>query len=1281
MKTKFSTLIFVLFCLSSIGYAQTGIGNYSAVDGGFENHTTDLKTLSTTAVNTLWTTNTGSTITRTVSSTGGRSGPKYVTLGPNGSGTAKNFYSPQMVGAFAPSSVYQIQFYYKSTSTTSLDVSTVDLYVDNTLTTIGTKQSIPAGITGSKSSWTKVAVAITTTASPTATTYGVVGLTIDVAGTSAAAVFSADIDDFIVYQADTPDIIAPNSPEAITAIGAGNGGANVSWGAANGGVDGGGYLVVRYATSTPSTTDDPNQNGIYKVSNTIGAGEVRYTGISTTFLDSGLTPGTNYYYKVYTVDKAFNYSNESTSPASQSASIAITGSFSPFAVALGSASTHQTITVVGADLTDVITVTAPTGFEVSTNETDYSSSKTVGTAGNSSSTLYLRIAAATAIGSYGSAGVSFVSGIATNSVACSGSVTANPILTTSELASFGSKCINTSSTANSFTITGVNLTTANVTVGPATGFTFSADGTTYSSSLSLLQSGGAYSKLIYVKFSPTSVQTFGSIPVEGGGVASSIGVTTTATAINTAVTAANGASNTVGTLIANISGTYTIGCSAITAYGIEYSATSGFANGAGTKAAGAGGATFTASISGLSPGTLYYYKVYATDGTETVYSSQSSFKTKFYEANSTGSFVYTPTGPLSSKPITVYYRIPAGDVTTMPILMSFHGDERNASDYRDYWTSMANANGFMVFAPEFKEADYPGGDGYQMGNVYVNGDSPSTGTLNPANQWTFSIIDPLFESIKTEVSGTQLTFKAWGHSGGAQFLQRFNLYMPNSKLDVSVCSNSGWYTVPDISVGFPYGTKNSELSNSSLAIPFSKKLIVHLGLNDTDPDSSGLRHNTTVDNQQGLNRLARGRYFFNTSQTISKALNYTYNWQRQEVAGVGHDPQAMANNALTLLFQTTTTAITYTNLDGGFEGHATGNIQGGSSSAVNLSATTWSASTTPIGSITRTISGTGGRTGPQYASFGSLSTAAKSFYTPRMAGAFASNTKYQIQFWYKPTTTTATLTSSSIDLYVDNASATAAPASVGTKQTVAAGLTTTATDWTKVALQLTTNGTAAGSYGVAAISFTTAATATNFTASFDDFVIYAGDLDTIAPSAPSAVVVSGVSGGANVSWSAASGGVDGGGYLVVRYATSSPSASDDPNQNGIYAKGNIIGAGEVRYIGTSNSFTDSGLSPDVDYYYKVYTVDKAFNYSNESQSAAVQSVATTYYYKGTGLLTDLSSWGLNTNGSGNTPTDFISDSQVFEIRNTSSVALDGLWTVSGTGSKVRIGNTTHQQLH
>lgn len=281
--------------------------------------------------------------------------------------------------------------------------------------------------------------------------------------------------------------------------------------------------------------------------------------------------------------------------------------------------------------------------------------------------------------------------------------------------------------------------------------------------------------------------------------------------------------------------------------------------------------------------------------------------------NTTGSFTFIPNAPLNTKPVEIFYHIPAGNVATMPILMSFHGVERNGSDYRNYWIAMANANGFMVFAPEFSEANYPTGDSYQSANIFDDGDNPSPSTYNPNNEWTFSIIDPLFESIKTAVSGTQQVYNAWGHSAGAQFLHRFVMYLPNSKLDVAVCSNAGWYTVPEFSVNFPYGLNNSQLSNATLISAFSKKLIVHLGLNDTDPNAPALRRNSIVDNQQGTHRLVRGRYFFNTSTTTATNMSVPFRWEKHEVAGISHNAQLMANNALQYVLQSSLSTTSFLN--------------------------------------------------------------------------------------------------------------------------------------------------------------------------------------------------------------------------------------------------------------------------------------------------------------------------------------------------------------------------------
>ncbi|MEI2748114.1 MAG: hypothetical protein V9E88_05080 [Ferruginibacter sp.] len=60
-----------------------------------------------------------------------------------------------------------------------------------------------------------------------------------------------------------------------------------------------------------------------------------------------------------------------------------------------------------------------------------------------------------------------------------------PVLTANTLTAFGSVCLNVTTSANTFTITGADLTTANVTVASLSGFTFSTDDITYTSSLSI----------------------------------------------------------------------------------------------------------------------------------------------------------------------------------------------------------------------------------------------------------------------------------------------------------------------------------------------------------------------------------------------------------------------------------------------------------------------------------------------------------------------------------------------------------------------------------------------------------------------------------------------------------------------------------------------------------------------------------------------------------------------------------------------------------------------------
>ena len=211
-------------------------------------------------------------------------------------------------------------------------------------------------------------------------------------------------------------------------------------------------------------------------------------------------------------------------------------------------------------------------------------------------------------------------------------LTPNPTITTSALSAFGNVCINTTAGPNSFTITGSNLTTANVTVGPLTGYTFSTTaGGSYTASLSLTQPGGSYSQQIFVRFTPTAVQSYnGNIPVNGGGIAAPVNVAAAGSGVNTTASVTTGAASAITQTTATTAGSITAtGCSSVTAYGIEYSTTNNFPLGTGTQVASSNlsGGNFSAGLTGLIASTTYYYRAYATNAGGTAYGSQLSFTT------------------------------------------------------------------------------------------------------------------------------------------------------------------------------------------------------------------------------------------------------------------------------------------------------------------------------------------------------------------------------------------------------------------------------------------------------------------------------------------------------------------------------------------------------------------------------------------------------------------------------------------------------------------------------
>ncbi|MBS1582311.1 MAG: hypothetical protein JST66_08950 [Bacteroidetes bacterium] len=362
-------------------------------------------------------------------------------------------------------------------------------------------------------------------------------------------------------------------------------------------------------------------------------------------LASGTLTGIGFFGETSTGNAAVMYLDDldysNALPVAPSISAPSPSSLTGFSTTQGTPSAAQQFTVSGSNLGANLVVTAPAEFEVrdAAAAGAYASSVSFTPSGGTVSTKTIDVRlTGTNIGTFTGTNVVVSStGATSQNVAVDGTVVASgtPTVTVNYTApglGFGNICTNATSSGQTFTISGSTLTSADVTVGPLSGYLFQdvTGGGSYLSSLSIAQPGGSFSRTISVELAPTAVQSYdGNVPVGGGG-ASTVNVPVTGSGVNTAPAVTTGSASSITTTGATLAGTITsAGCTSVTAYGIEYSTTNGFANGAGTQvpSSNLSGGAFSSAVSGLSGCTTYYFKAYATNGGGTAYGSQGSFTT------------------------------------------------------------------------------------------------------------------------------------------------------------------------------------------------------------------------------------------------------------------------------------------------------------------------------------------------------------------------------------------------------------------------------------------------------------------------------------------------------------------------------------------------------------------------------------------------------------------------------------------------------------------------------
>ena len=249
----------------------------------------------------------------------------------------------------------------------------------------------------------------------------------------------------------------------------------------------------------------------------------------------------------------------------------------------------------------------------------------------------------------------------------------------------------------------------------------------------------------------------------------------------------------------------------------------------------------------------------------------------------------------------IFYVVPEKVNAQTPIVMVFHGVERNAGDYRDALQSKANEKGFILVVPEYSEEEFPGTNGYILGDMFDDGEFPTLQSLKPESAWSYSTVPRLLSFVRKKTGNTGNDCHLIGHSAGAQFLHRMLLFLPQFELAKAVVSAAGWYTMPDTSVVFPYGLGLTPITENHRSVFFARNILVQVGNSDNNPNSENLRRTPEAD-VQGLHRLDRAKYFYHNSQQMANADAMEFKWSLHVIPDLNHNYIKALNHSADLLF-------------------------------------------------------------------------------------------------------------------------------------------------------------------------------------------------------------------------------------------------------------------------------------------------------------------------------------------------------------------------------------------
>ena len=650
-------------------------------------------------------------------------------------------------------------------------------------------------------------------------------------------------------------------------------------------------------------------------------------------------------------------------PVNPTPSITITGSTTPFSTNQGVASSTQNYTVSGSNLTDNISLAAPTGFEISTlASSGFAGSLTISqTGGNiATTTIYVRLTGAS-VGTP-SGNITHASTGATNqNMAVSGAVTANPSITITgtPLSAFTTNQGNPSA-VQTYTVSGSNLTSDIVLTAPS-GYEISKDGINFAGTQTLTNSSGTVaSTTISVRLTGTTVGTpSGDIShVSSGASTQNVAVSGTVTGnptITVTGTPLNAFSTNEGTPSATQ--TYSVGGSFLT-NDISITAPTGFEISTSVGSGFGGNLSLTQSGGSISATPIYVRLIGASAGTSNgnIINVSTGATTQNVAVSGTVNTVLTPIITITGTP-----------------LSAFSTNENTPSATQNYSVSGANLMADITLtAPSGFEISLSSSSGFggsltltqasgsvSATTIYVRITGASVGTSNGniahtstgATTQNVAISGTVIPNPSITITGTPLSAFST-NEGTPSATQNYSVSGANLTADITLTAPTGFEISTSASSGF---AGNLTLTQSGGSVS-ATTIYTRLTGTSVGTPSGNITHTSTGATAQNV--TVSGTVVANPSITITGTPLSAFSTNEGTPSATQNYSLSGANLTTDITLTAPTGFEISTSASSSFAGSLTLTQSGGSVSATTIYVRLTGASVgTPNGNISHTSAG------------------------------------------------------------------------------------------------------------------------------------------------------------------------------------------------------------------------------------------------------------------------------------------------------------------------------------